>query len=184
MKTSRASKRYAAALLDLAAELKKTEKIGADMRLIRDSMASSRDLQLFFSNPVINRSKKRSVVKSLYEGKIDRMSLDFIYLLIDKGREKLIGGISEQVGILLDEMNGILNAELKAPFELDEKNRARVQSKLEDITGKKVRVSFSLEKNLVGGFLAQIGDTVYDGSVRRQLEILKHRLSEDVSLAG
>lgn len=164
--------------------MKKTERIGADMRLIHDSIMSSRDLQLFFSNPVINRSKKRSVVKALYEGKIDTMSFDFIYLLIDKGREKLLWGISEEVGILLDEMNGILNAELKAPFEFDEKHHDRVRSKLEEITGKKVRIAFSLDKNLVGGFLAQVGDTVYDGSVRRQLEILKHKLSEDVSLPG
>ncbi len=184
MKRSRASRRYAAALLDLAAEVKKTEKIGADMALVRESMQVSRELELFFENPVINRSKKLDVARALYEGKIDPMTLSFLYLLINKGREKLTGGIAEQVGILLDERNGIVNAQLMAPFELDKKDQTRVRSTLEGITGKKVRVAFSLDRNLIGGFLAQIGDTVYDGSIRRQLEILKERLSEEVSLNG
>lgn len=184
MKTSRASKRYAAALLGLAEELKRLDEVGADMRLIRESVSASRDLELFFANPVIEVSKKRKVVQALFEGKIGEMTLGFLYLLISKGREKLVEEIAVQFGILLDEKMGIVNAELKAPFEFDKKSQARVQSKLEGITGKKVRVSFSLDKSLVGGFLAQIGDTVYDGSVRRQLDILRHQLSENVSLGG
>lgn len=184
MKASRASKRYAGALLELAAELKKLEKVGADMRFIEESVAASHDLDLFFSNPIIEKSLKRKAVSALFGGKIDEMTMGFLRLLIDKGREKLTGGIAAQFGILLDEKMGILNAELKAPYEFDKKDETRLRSKLEGITGKKVRVSFSLDKSLVGGFLAQIGDTVYDGSVKRQLDLLKRQLSEDTSLYG
>lgn len=150
------------------------------MRLIHETVASSHDLHLFFANPIIDRSRKRSVVKALFDGRIDKVTMNFLYLLIDKGREKLTGGIAEEFGKLLDEMMGVVTAELKAPLDLDEKNRARVRSKLEDLTGKKVKITFSLDKSLVGGFLAQIGDTVYDGSVRRQLELLRYQLTENV----
>ncbi len=181
MKGSRASKRYAGALLELAAEMKKVDEVAADMRLIHESISKSHDLELFLASPVIDRSKKRNVVNALFEGKIDKLTLGFIYLLVDKGREGLTTGISAEFVKLLDDMMGIVNADIRAPFRFDEKNEARVQSKLADITSKKVRVSFSLDKTLLGGFLAQIGDTVYDGSVRHQLELLKRQLSENAS---
>ncbi len=154
------------------------------MKLIENSMSASRELDLFFANPVIERAKKRSVVKALFGGKIDDMTLGFLDLLIDKGREKLTGSISVQFGVLLDELMGIVNADVKAPYALDDNGQKGVRSKLEGITGKKVRVSFSLDKTLIGGFLAQVGDTVYDGSVKRQLELLRGKLSEEVSLSA
>jgi F-type H+-transporting ATPase subunit delta len=173
---SRASKRYAGALLELAAELKRVDRLAADMRFIRESIEKSHELELFFASPVIDKSKKKNVVRELFEDKTDKMTVDFLYLLIKKGREGLIGGIAVEFGILLDVMMGIVDADLKSPFQLDEKGKAEVGSVLETITKKKVRISFSLDKSLVGGFLAQIGDTVYDGSVRRQLELLKRQL--------
>ncbi len=182
MKISRASKRYAGALLELASELKKVDEVAADMKFIRQSVIHSHELELFLASPVIDRSKKRSVVKAVFEGRIDKMTMDFLYLLIEKGREVLIAGIAVEFGALLDEKMGIVNAALKSPFEIDEKSQRKVVSVLETITGKKVRVSFSLDKRLIGGFLAQIGDTVYDGSVRRQLELLKRQLSDGASI--
>ncbi len=182
MKVSRASKRYAAALLSLADEVKKVDSVGADMQLVSQTITSSRELYLFFSSPVIDRAKKRSVVQSLYEGRVDKLTIGFLYLLVEKGREALTEAIAIEYGRLLDEKMGVVNAELKAPYKLDEKASSHVRSKLESLTGKKVRVSFSLDKGLIGGFQAQIGDTVYDGSVRRQLEILKRQLSENGGL--
>ncbi len=184
MKRSRASRRYAGALLELAAELKKVDQVSADMRLIRGAISASRDLELFFASPVIDRSKKKGVITALFEAKVDKLTMGFLLLLVEKGRESLLAGIVVEYADLLDEMMGIVNAELKAPFEFDEKHIARARGKLEEITSKKVRVSFSLDKSLVGGFLAQIGDTVYDGSVRRQLELLKRRLTENASFTS
>ncbi|OYV88532.1 MAG: ATP synthase F1 subunit delta [Ignavibacteriae bacterium 37-53-5] len=184
VKGSRASRRYAGALLELAAELKKVDQVSADMRLIRGAISASRDLELFFASPVIDRSKKKGVIRALFEAKVDKMTMSFLLLLVEKGRESLLAGIVVEYADLLDEMMGIVNAELKAPFEFDEKHIARARVKLEEITSKKVRMSFSLDKSLVGGFLAQIGDTVYDGSVRRQLELLKRRLTENASFTS
>lgn len=183
MRPTRASRRYAGALIQLATEMKKLEKVGADMKLIEESVSASKELDLFFANPVIEKAKKRSVVNALFKGKVDDITLGFLNLLIDKGREKLTGSIAVQFGVLLDELMGIVNADVRAPYALDQKGQKGVRAKLEGITGKKVRVSFSLDKSLVGGFLAQVGDTVYDGSVRRQLELLRGQLSEDASLS-
>ncbi len=177
MKGARAAKRYAGALLGLASELKKIDHVASDMRLMHDSISASHELALFVQSPIIDRFKKRDIITSLFKEKVDELTFHFLLLLVAKGREGLIDAIAVEFGTLLDEQLGIVSAELRAPYQFDERNKSQVQSKLEGLTNKNVRISFSLDKNLVGGFLAQIGDTVYDGSVRRQLEILKQRLS-------
>ncbi|HUI31775.1 MAG TPA: ATP synthase F1 subunit delta [Candidatus Acidoferrales bacterium] len=177
MKETRAAKRYAGALLGLASEMKITEKVAADMQLIRDWVESSNDLRLFFQSPIIDRQKKRKSVEALFKGRVDDLTARFLFLLIDKGREVLTYFIAVEYGVLHDILVGIENADLKAPYEFNRAEEAKVQSKLEQMTGKKVRISFSIEKDLIGGFMAQIGDTVYDGSVRRQLEILRQQLA-------
>jgi len=176
LKGSRAAKRYAGALLGLSTELKKIDQVASDMRLLHNSVLASNELKLFFQTPIIDRFKKRDIVKALFEAKIDELTFHFLLLLIDKGRESLADGIAVEFGRLLDEQLGIVNSEVKAPYQFDEENKSQVQSRLEELTGKKVRISFSLDKNLLGGFMAQIGDTVYDGTVRRQLQILKQQL--------
>jgi len=177
MKKYRVSRRYAQALFNLASEMKIAEKVAADMRLIHDSITASKELRLFFESPVVDRDKKRNVVNALFAGNVDTITLHFLLLLIDKGRENVIDGITEEFAAIVDDALGIVHAELKAPFELDKGNESDILSRLEDLTKKKIHVSFSLDKSLVGGFVAQIGDTVYDGSVRRQLDILKQQLS-------
>jgi F-type H+-transporting ATPase subunit delta len=175
VKGVRAAERYADALLGLAEEMKRTEEVAADMRLIHDCVRSSYDLKLFFESPIIDRNKKRKVIEALFKGKVNELTEHFLFLLLDKGRGALTDPIAVEFAALHDQLRGIVNADLKAAYKFDKTDESKVQSKLEEVTGKKVRVSFSIDKSLIGGFLAQIGDTVYDGSVRRQLEILKQQ---------
>ena len=121
MKGARAAKRYAGALLGLASELKKIDHVAADMRLMHDSISASHELELFFQSPIIDRFKKRDVIKSLFKEKVDELTFHFLLLLVDKGREGLIDAIAVEFGVLLDEQLGIVNAELKAPYQFDEK---------------------------------------------------------------
>lgn len=181
MKGTRAAKRYAGALLGLSSETKKVNEVADDMRLVHDSITVSHELDLLFKSPVVNRFRKRDVVKGLFEKKLDPLTLSFLILLIDKGREALVDKIAVEFATLLDQLRGVVTAELKAPYSLDKKATSRLQARLENLVGKTVRISFSPDRELLGGFLVQIDDTVYDGSVRRQLEILKQQLSEDAS---
>lgn len=181
MKGTTAAKRYAGALLGLASEMKMVDVVAADLRAVHASIAASHELKLFFHSPIIERSKKKDVVGAIFQKKLSPFTLQFLVLLVDKGRESLTDRIAVEFSAQLDDMMGIVNAELRAPFEFNEKDSSKVREKLEKLTNKKVRVSFSIDKSLVGGFLAQVGDTVYDGSVRRQLELLKEQLSDNIS---
>lgn len=176
MKGTRAAKRYAGALLGLASELKKADAVAVDMRLIHDWVKSTYDLKLFFESPIIDRIKKRKAIEAIFKGRIDELTERFLFMLVDKTREALIDSIAVEFGVLHDQSLGIANADLISAYELDEADKSKLQSKLEELTNKRVRISSSIDRTLVGGFLAQVADTVYDGSVRRQLEILKQQL--------
>ncbi|MCL5268814.1 MAG: ATP synthase F1 subunit delta [Bacteroidetes bacterium] len=182
MKETRAARRYAGALLELCGEMKRVDEVASDMRLIHDSISSSHELYIFFKSPIINRFRKRDVIKAVFATRVNQLTLNFLFLLIDKGREKLVDSIAVEFAVLLDQLQGIVNAELRAPFKLDEKAMSQLKETLETLVRKSVRVSFSSDRALLGGFLVQIGDTVYDGSVRRQLEILKQQLSDEATL--
>lgn len=179
MKGTRAAKRYAGALLGLASEMKQTDGVAADMHLIHDRVKSTYDLKLFFKSPIIDRIKKRRVIEAIFKGRINELTERFLFMLVDKTREALIDSIAVEFGVLHDQSLGIANADLISAYELDESDRSKLQSKLEELTDKRVRISSSVDRTLIGGFLAQVGDTVYDGSIRRQLEILKQQLADN-----
>ena len=69
---------------------------------------------------------------------------------------------------------------MRAATELTKDQQQTIVKRFEGITRKKIRVAFSIDKQLKGGFVARVGDTVYDGSVRRQLELLRERFAEGV----
>lgn len=182
MKGTRAARRYAGALLELCTETKTVDNVASDMRLIHDSITTSHELAVLFKSPIVNRFKKRDIVRDLWAARVDEMTLHFLFLLIDKGREELTDQIAVEFAALLDESRGIVNAELKSPFEVEKEVISGMKETFGKIVKKNVRISFSPDPALIGGFLVQIGDTVFDGSVRRQLEILKQQLSEEASL--
>ena len=79
----------------------------------------------------------------------------------------------------MDERLGFVRAELSSAVTLDERQKAGLADELSRLTGKKVRARFQVEPELIGGVIARIGSTVYDGSVRGQLDTLGHKLAAE-----
>jgi F-type H+-transporting ATPase subunit delta len=78
---------------------------------------------------------------------------------------------------------GIVNVHVKAAAELSAQQTAQLEQRFEAYSKKKVRVDVSLDSKLIGGFIARIGDTMFDGSVKRQLELLRKRFAEEITVA-
>lgn len=182
MAHSRVARRYARALLELGTEMKIVEQVTSDVELLRKMIFGSRELKLFLASPIVNHDRKKSVVNELLRTKICDLVYRFVILLIDKGREALIEEIVVQYQSLLDDMMGVARAEVKGAYQLDSQEIANIERKLTKIIKKEVHASFSVDKMLIGGFIAKVGDTVYDGSLRRQLELLKMQLTESTIL--
>ena len=84
--------------------------------------------------------------------------------------------IVEEYGRLADAASGLVVAQVTAASELDERKRARLRRALSDRTGQEVRLEVTVDPDLLGGAIARVGDTVFDGSIRAQLERLRANL--------
>lgn len=180
MTNVRVARRYAESLMKSAEESKKIDRIAADIELLDRLTKESHEFHLFLKNPVINREKKRSVFVELFGKKLSSMTNDFLQLITQKGREDLLPDIIQQFFVLRDERLGIVNVTIKAAVELSNDQQEKIKRRFEGVTHKTVRLAFSLDKQVLGGFIARVGDTVYDGSVKRQLEMLRERFAQGV----
>ena len=104
---------------------------------------------------------------------------NFLGLLIDRNRLDLLDEITATYETLLDERLGIVKARVTSALELDSKQKDLVATRLEALTGKKVRMEVSVDPSLIGGLVAQVGSTIYDGSIRQQLETFRNSLTQD-----
>lgn len=182
MANSRVARRYARALLELGREMKVVDEITSDVKLLGTAISGSRQLKLFLASPIVNHDRKKSVVNELFRSKIGDLVYRFVILLIDKGREELIEEIVVQYQSLLDDMMGIVRADVRGAYQFDPGELANIEMRLTKVTKRKVHAAFSVDPKLIGGFIAKIGDTVYDGSLRRQLELLRLQLTESKTI--
>jgi len=180
MSAYRVARRYAEAALELAEEQKQGERVAADLEVVWKAMKESREFVAFLKSPVVPKEKKRSVLSAAFRPALSAFSFDFLILILDKGREAVLGDIISEYFKLRDERLGIVTLDVRAATELTSSQQQAIVKRFEEITRKKIRVAFSIDKQLKGGFVARVGDTVYDGSVRRQLELLRERFAEGV----
>jgi F-type H+-transporting ATPase subunit delta len=183
MSDFRVSHRYATSLLETAIEKKNLEKVSADIQLIVNVLDQNRQLQLILENPVIRPELKLSVLKEVFEKKVSKDTIDFVEFLVSKKRESLLASIGKRFLELQDEHLGIANVSVTTATEFTDDQKKVLQSKLENILKKKVRLNFKIDLNLVGGFIAKAGDTLYDASIKHQLDLLRKQfLSGEFSL--
>jgi len=180
MSAYRVARRYAEAALELAEEQNQGERLAADLEVVWKVMKESREFIALLKSPVISKDKKRALLAEIFRSKLSVFTFNFLNLIVDKGREDVLDDIIKEYYKLRDDRLGIVTLEVRAATELTKDQQQTIVKRFEGITRKKIRVAFSIDKQLKGGFVARVGDTVYDGSVRRQLELLRERFAEGV----
>ncbi|HAP36103.1 MAG TPA: ATP synthase F1 subunit delta [Bacteroidetes bacterium] len=178
MSNVRVATRYASALMELTNEQKKSNAIAEDLLIVKNAVDSSRELRNVLASPVIKKDKKQAILRDMFKKKISEVVLGYIDEIVVKGRENILGEILAQYFVLRDEQLGIVRVSVKTSVEFSTKQENELVKQLEAMTKKKIEIAFSLDKTLKGGFIARVGDTVLDGSIKRQLEILKIKLKQ------
>jgi F-type H+-transporting ATPase subunit delta len=178
MANLRIAKRYAKALFEIAEETKKLEKITNDVGFIDSLIRSSRELQLFLKSPIIKEDKKREVLKEIFsDSRVDPVTLKFIMLLVEKKREDILHDIVKVYQQIYDEKMGIVSAEVVTAVEVGERLKKKIEQKILELTGaKKVKASYRVDPSIIGGIVIRVGDTVYDASIRRRIQLLREQL--------
>lgn len=170
--------KYAKALLDLVLPLSEAQRdeVASGLRTFRDLYQSSPELRGALDSPAVVIAARLRVVEHL----VARLQLNdllrrFLLVVTEHGRMPRLPQIVAAFEELLDEQAGRVTADVAVPSDLPAAQRAEVEQRLAVITGKQVRARFSTDASLIGGFRAAIGSTVYDASLRGQLDALRHR---------
>lgn len=171
------AKRYARALIQIGQEDGQYERYGEELRAFRDLMDASPELRAVMVNPVYEREGKKALVRALDQKlRLSPVVTNFLLLLIDKRRIGSFQDIAACYDGLADEAAGRIRARVTSAVPLQEPIVMEIQKRLESMTGMQVLIQVEQDPELIGGVVTQIGDKVYDGSVRTQLMSIKETL--------
>lgn len=176
MDQSKINVRYAKAFFSLAKEKGLTGEFREDAGLISSVCATSNDFILLIESPLVATSGKIKILKSIFGGKINPLSLNFLALVTENRREKYIPGIFRNLEELYRKEEGIKTAVLTTAKPLDNAIVEQIKKSLESEFGVKVELSQTINNDLIGGFVLRIEDTQYDASVSNQLKKMKEKL--------
>ena len=174
-----AANRYAKALLDVL------YPAGAELgleQLVKFSSLLSAQVQMrqLFENPTIAADRRKEVFKGIADSLAYEIHVrNFLNLLIERNRLDLLSDIVDAYQKFLDEKLGIVRAHVTSAIPLDSTQERDIATRLQQVTGKQVRVELAVDPALIGGVVARVGSTIYDGSIRQQLQVFKQRLIHD-----
>ena len=174
--------RYANALVDVVTGPHGMDAAQASQQLrsFAGLLAESAELRNVLSSPAVAPTRKRAVVRDLAARlEVAGIIRNFLLVLTDHRRLTALAQVIDSFEVQLDERLGFVRANLLTSRELEERQKAALVDGLSRFTGKKVRARFTVDAGLIGGVVAHIGSTLYDGSVRGQLNTLARRLAAE-----
>ncbi len=172
--------RYARALADVVLDKKldprQTEQ---ELNALANLVESAPVLRTVWENPSVEAEQKHAVLDAIASRVgASRMVRNFVALLIDHRRIAALPEIARQVEIEINHRFGLADAEVTTARALEESEKRALEGRVAAVIGKKVRARYTQNPSLLGGAVVKIGSTVYDGSIRGQLQRLKSELSQ------
>ena len=174
------SLRYARALVDALTGQKAAVSpaalavIPAQLDAFETLLRENAELRILFSTPAISTAKKSAVLAELATRlELEQLTKNFLNVVIQHDRMNLLGEITIAFRTLLDERTGVAVADITTARPLEEAEKQDLAGALASRTGRQVRMKFSLDPDLIGGVTARVGSTIYDASVRGQLDRLR-----------
>ncbi len=157
-----------------------------------DALAQLRSFVTFFKevpplndallNPSVPAPRKRAVIARLgNEIGLATPVRNFLYLLVDHRRIGLLAHMADALEAAIDEHSGVARADISSAHPLDAPRASAIEAQFARISGRNIRARYQVDPALIGGVLARIGGTVYDGSVRGRLEQLRRGLHAGAS---
>ncbi|MDQ1470520.1 MAG: F-type H+-transporting ATPase subunit delta [Bryobacterales bacterium] len=181
MTSSAVVSRFASALVDIVTSSNagiEPEVAILQLRSFAAAVQSTPELKTILASPAVSSARKRLVIRRIGEALgLERIILNFILVLSDRGRVAALPEMINSFELLLDERLGFLRAEVSSASELTDEQRDRLSVELARLAGSQVRMWYTVDPDLIGGVTATVGSRVYDGSVRGQLATLRQRLA-------
>ena len=174
------ARRYAKALLDIGVAHKTFDTLLKELERVVELYASSKELANTLENPVFLPSRRRAVLEEIAKRlAVSKIMRNFLLLLLERGRIAALPMIGREFRGLVDAQAGRIRAQVRSAKPLDPGVELRLKAVLEKRSGKTVILEKREDPSLLGGIVTQVGDVVYDGSVRTQLDNLRQQLLAD-----
>lgn len=170
------ARRYASALHAEADSADLIDRVDSDVELIRDTARASRDLRMLLASPIVTEEKKGVVLRRLFSEQVSELVLNFLRLVIRKGREPLLTEILEAYRSRRLEEQGIEEGMARVAVPMSDGEVEDFRESISKAIGRRIRLDIEEDPELIGGVLVKIGDRVYDGSLKRKLVILRRQL--------
>jgi F-type H+-transporting ATPase subunit delta len=172
------ARRYASALADVILQHGEAKEVQHELQQWEELLQSNAALQEVFRNPTIALDQKRAVLNKLIDrAKPRATTTNFLKVLLQNQRLTELPEINRKLADILDERAGMVAATVTTARPVPDNIQRSLEQRLTAITQKKVRLNFEQDPNLIGGLVARIGSTVFDGSVRNQLQQMKERMA-------
>jgi F-type H+-transporting ATPase subunit delta len=171
--------RYARAFADVVLDGKLDPKqVAAELGAIVELYRSNLDLRRVWESPAIAADQKRKLLDVIVErNAVLRPVRNFLAVLIDHGRIREVEAIAGQFQAEMNHRLGIVEAEVTSARPLEEAESRELLAEVTRVTGKQVSAEYKIDPSLIGGATIRVESTVYDGSVRGQLQKMKEQLS-------
>jgi F-type H+-transporting ATPase subunit delta len=172
------ARRYATALADVVTARGEAQEVQRELAAWAEMMQANQQLLEVFRNPTIPYEQKRKVLNVLIErSRVRPTTANFLQVLLQNHRLAELSEVNKRFAQILDERSGVVSAEVITARPVEQSSQDALRSKLAAMTGKSVRMSFTTDEDLIGGIVTRIGSTIYDGSVRNQLQQVRERLA-------
>ncbi|MGC4023369.1 MAG: ATP synthase F1 subunit delta [Cyclobacteriaceae bacterium] len=180
MAESRVASRYVKSLLGLAVEQKALEQVHADMQLFDKACRESRELSVMLQSPIIKHDKKKDILEAIFKGKVHALTMAVIDILTKKNREPLLPSIASEFENAYNQYKGIEKATVTTTIAIDDKLKKEIEAMVKKLSNKKeVALTTKIDKDLIGGFILNVGDRQIDASIKNRLQALKVKLSDN-----
>lgn len=183
MKESRAASRYAKSLLQLAQEKNVLDYVVHDMNLFAQVCDQNRALVSTLESPIISSDKKLTILKKLFDGKVNPLTLSLFGIITRKNRAGELPQISREFNAQYRELKGILSGEIITPFPVSDDLRNQFKEIVSKAYGKDIVLKEKVDKDIIGGFVLKVGDKQLDESVKTKLQRLKNKFKDNSYVA-
>lgn len=178
MASPRVAHRYAKSLISLAQEQNVLENIKADLILLSGTLRASDELSLMLASPIVVGDKKLAVLNAVFASKVSELTMAFIRILVEKGRESMLAGVASAGLSLIRDLNNVRVVEVTTASGLDESTRERVLAEVKKLHDGDIEMNERVDGDIIGGYILKMDDRMVDASTRRQLQLLRRELTE------
>ncbi len=176
----RVAYRYAKSLLDIAVDQNNLEAINNDMSVIKEAL-NNKDLRLLVKSPIIKPTKKIAIFKEIFGGSVDKVTMAFLEIVTKKGRENILLDLTTAFDEQYKKLQHVTGVKLTTAAPISDADLAEIKSNLlkSTATDEAVEVETAVDADLIGGFVLEMGDKMYNASVAYQLEQVKKKFSDN-----